>query len=199
MLQPLPGKLRDTVLERPAVTWLVVAVNLAGTGFGFYYYREQFAATAPHLWLFVADSPIATLLIAASLVLFLRSRESGLVDALAFIANLKYGLWTGFVLVFYFDTFFTQNPVEMYIFLLLSHLGMALQAFLVLDYTDFDWRHLAIAAGWFVLNDLLDYFLDLHTWIYVAHGHPVSPAMVAASGLTLLGTGIAYLSLRDRG
>lgn len=196
MVQILPEKLRELSLSRYTVP--IIIANLAGTAFGFYYYREQFASTVPYLWIFVADSPIATLLIATSLFLYLRGNHSGLVDALAAIANIKYGLWTVFVLLFYFDTFFSSNPLPMYLFLLVSHFLMFLQAFLVLDYTDFDTRHLAIAASWFLVNDLLDYLIDLHTRIYAPHGHPVSPAMVAAFTLTAVSVAVMYLDLRER-
>ncbi len=197
MVQILPEKLRELSLSRFAAA--IITVNLAGTAFGFYYYREQFAATAPHLWIFVADSPLATLLIASSLFFYIQNRKSGLLDALAAIANIKYGLWTVFILLFYFDTFFSSNPLPMYLFLLFSHLLMFLQAFLVLDYTDFDFRHLGLAASWFVVNDLLDYFLDLHTRIYAPHDHPVSPAMASAFGLTALSAALMYLHLQERG
>ncbi len=197
MVQVLPEKLRELSLSR--FTLPIILINLAGTAFGFYYYREQFAATAPHLWIFVADSPIATFLMAASLLLYLKDRRSGTLEALAAIANIKYGLWTVFILLFYFDTFFSSNPLPMYLFLLFSHLLMFLQAFLVLDYTDFDLRHLAVAASWFLVNDLFDYLLDLHTRIYAPHGHPVSPAMIAAFTLTAVAVGISYHHLRERG
>jgi len=58
---PLPAWLEDVAFR---FVWLIVAVNLAGTAFGFWYYRGQFARTPAELWVFVPDSPAATLLIA---------------------------------------------------------------------------------------------------------------------------------------
>ncbi len=195
-IQWLPGKLRDKALE-PRFASLITVVNLAGTGFGFYYYREQLAGISPHLWIFVADSPIATLLMAASLTLYLRGSSYSLLDSLAFLGNFKYGLWTSFILLFYFDTFTGLNSMPMYAFLLFSHLLMAVQAYLVLDYSPMELRDIGFAASWFLLNDSLDYLLDIHTRIYVSHDHPLNPAMYAAVSLTLLGAGLLYLHYRD--
>lgn len=163
---------------------IVAAVNLLGTVFGFYYYREQLLATSVELWVFVPDSPISTLLMASSLVLLLRGKSSFL-DGMAFIGNLKYGLWTVFILVFYSSTFLQINSIWMYLFLLFSHLLMALQAFLILELSDL--KYAGIAVGWFLVNDFVDYFLDTHTFIYASHSHPFSPAMIAAFSLTVAG------------
>ncbi|MFB6204200.1 MAG: DUF1405 domain-containing protein [Candidatus Nanohaloarchaea archaeon] len=191
-LQVFPETVREKVLDRKPVLAIALA-NVLGALFGFYYYLPQFRETAPALWLFVPDSPFATLLMAFSLLYFLRGRGSLFLEPLAFIANFKYGLWTVFVLLFYFETFFAGNSTAMYLFLLLSHLLMALQAFLVLDYGGFEMKGLLAAAGVVLVNDAADYVLDTHTWIHAQHTHPVSPAMAAAFSLTLLAAAIYCL------
>lgn len=196
MPQILPAALRDRLLQ-PRIIVLLVLVNLVGTGFGFFYYLEQFAATPWPFWILVADSPIATLLIAASLFLYVNGRQNGLVDALAIATNIKYGLWTVFVLLFYVNTFAAGNMLPMYLFLLLSHLGMALQAFLVLGYARVKPIAISFTASWLLLNDFMDYWFDTHTFIYVVHDHPVSPAMIAAVILTLLAWLVLVLQWQD--
>lgn len=49
--------------------------------------------------------------------------------------------------------------------LIVSHLGMALQAILYITYYRFRLVHLIVAAMWTLLNDLLDYTLDIHPWL----------------------------------
>ncbi|MFB6192896.1 MAG: DUF1405 domain-containing protein [Candidatus Nanohaloarchaea archaeon] len=169
-------KITDKLLERKPVL-VLTTVNLLGTVFGFYYYTDQLSANPVFLWPFIPDSPIATLLISISLILFLKEKPSEVVDSLAFIGNLKYGLWTVFVLIYYSNIFYTGNPLPMYLFMLLSHIGMALQAFLILKYSDPGLRTLAVAGSWFLLNDLVDYTLGIHTRLYTSD---TGPAMVAA-------------------
>ena len=185
-MNPLPEKIREKVLETKLIL-AVIASNLAGTAFGFYYYLPQFSETPWYLWIMVADSPIATFLIAASFYLHYRDSESSLVDSLAFIANLKYGLWTAFVLTFYFESFWQLNSTPMYLFLLFSHLAMAVQAFLILDYTDFSYKSFLLASSWFVFNDLIDYSLRIHSTLPVEINYFWSPVSAAAISLTFLG------------
>ena len=63
-LAPLPRRVEDLALR---YAWVIVAINLAGTLFGFWYYRFQLAQTPIVMWPFVPDSPTATLFIALSL------------------------------------------------------------------------------------------------------------------------------------
>lgn len=167
-------------------------INLIGTLFGFYYYLPQFSETAPILWLLVADSPIATFLIAVSFLMYRYDKQNNLIDFLAFIGNVKYGLWTVFVLIFYFDTFWTGNSTPMYLFLLISHLGMFLQALLVYDYSKFSIKAIIAGGAWFIINDIFDYTLDTHTYVFAEHSHPMSMIMFAAVSLTLTGIILGY-------
>lgn len=174
----------------------VAAINFLGTLFGFYYYLPQFQSTPVHLWVFVSDSPIATFAIGLSLVLYIHDKKWPGLDVFAFVANFKYGLWTVFVLIYYFETFWSVNSIPMYIFLLVSHFLMFVQAFLVLEHAEWSFKALVISVTWFLLNDTLDYFLDIHPTLFVEHSHPISPAMLAAYTLTILGLS-CYLLTRS--
>ena len=187
----IPEKVKKTCLSAKGLLALFT-VNLVGTFFGFYYYIPQFSETAPVLWLLVADSPIATFLIALSFLLYRYEKQNSLIDFLAFIGNIKYGLWTVFVLIYYFETFWTANSTPMYLFLLFSHLGMFLQAFLVLDYSKFSFKAVIAGGAWFIINDISDYLLDTHTRVFAEHSHPLSAIMVVAVFLTLTGIILGY-------
>ncbi|MDS0297887.1 DUF1405 domain-containing protein [Halogeometricum sp. S1BR25-6] len=203
-LAPLPDRVETTALR---LAWVLVAVNLLGTLFGFWYYRFQLANSRLVIWPAVPDSPLVTLFMVASLVSWTVGRDRDWIHALAFVGNLKYGFWVVVVQLAINDVLATGDPYHW--FLLVSHLGMGLQAFVVYRYADFTVPAVAVAAGWFTFNDVVDYFVPLvgdyhHTYfgprLVNAGDHDVLAhdiAAAAAVGLTLLGTFLA-LAIRVR-
>ena len=201
---PLPRRLEDFGLRH---AWTIVAINLAGTAFGFWYYRGQFAVESLAAWPVVPDSPVATLFIAGSLALWKLGRNREWLDALAFFGCLKLGLWTPYVLLA-FKSDFSYLHWAMYNFLFWSHLGMVAEAFLIHRYSDFSLRAVAVAVAWYAFNDLVDYFVPLvgdphHTtvpseWTGQDYSHALPGHEVAAAGavaITLLAT---FLALATR-
>jgi uncharacterized membrane protein YpjA len=201
----LPRRLENLGLR---LAWPIVLVNLAGTAFGFWYYRFQLGATDPLAWPLVPDSPMATLFVALSLGAW----KLGVADrvewlhALAFFGSIKLGLWTPFVQL-------ALNgpggiPVWLYQFLIWSHLAMVAQAFLLHRYSSFPVWAVAVAAVWYGLNDLVDYFVQFlgdfhHTALRAesvpgGYDHALAAhdlAAAAAVTLTLLAT---FLALSTR-
>ena len=167
-LAPLPTWLENVVFR---LVWVVVAINLVGTAFGFVYYTPQLAATPTVMWPIVPVSPLATLYIALSLScwrLGYDGRIAQLIHVLAFIGCLKYGLWSVYIQLFVEDP--SPIPFLLWQFLIWSHAAMAIQAFLVPRYAEFPLWAIATGVGWYALNDLLDYFVPVaggphHTWI----------------------------------
>jgi len=205
-LAPLPRALENLGLNL-AVT--IAVVNLVGTAFGFWYYRFQFAAEPAVMWPLVPDSPLATLFIALSLLLWRFGRSNEYVNALAFFGCWKLGLWTPFVLAVFFDGFIAGTPVPMYAFLFTSHLAMVVEAFLIHRYSDFPVGAVAVAAGWYGLNDLVDYFVPVvgsahHTLLppqeFVAglYTHPTPAHEYAAAGAVVLTLTATFLALSTR-
>lgn len=139
---------------------LLVLVNLGGVAYGFYYYGRQFELTPPWLWPWVPDSPASVGLFALALALRLAHRPSQLVDWLAFIANIKVGLWTGFVLLYYDAHFgiFVQPLTSLNFWLFLLHLAMAVQVFTIARGLRLGWWS-AAAIAWFGLDIAMDYGL----------------------------------------
>ena len=64
-LSPLPTQIETFVLR---FSWAVIIINTAGSIFGFWYYRFQLLNTSLVMWPVVPDSPIATILIVASVL-----------------------------------------------------------------------------------------------------------------------------------
>lgn len=205
-LAPLPRRLEEFALR---YAWVIVAINLAGTAFGFWYYRFQFSGTPVVMWPWVPDSPLATLFIALSLALWKIDRPNELVNTLAFFGNIKLGLWTPFVLVVFNDAFLAGTSVPMYAFLLVSHLGMVTQAFLIHRYSDFSILAIATTLVWYTFDLMVDYFLPIlgdphHTTLPFVNPMAVSLAgnttafRVAAFGAVVLTIWIAFFALATR-
>jgi uncharacterized membrane protein YpjA len=221
-LAPVPRRIETVALQ---YAWVIVAINLAGTAFGFWYYIPQFRLEPVVAWPIVPDSPTATLFIACSLALCKLGRSNEYLNVLAFFGCIKLGLWTPYVLTAFADAFLaTVTPPPqvvplfgrelasnaMYVFLFASHLGMVVQAFLVHRYSDFPGRAILGAVIWYGFNDLVDYFVPIvgtphHTLLPVepvvdGTVQHVSPAHeIAAAGavaLTILATILAVATRR---
>jgi uncharacterized membrane protein YpjA len=205
-LAPLPRAVENLGLSlAPAV----VATNLVGTAFGFWYYRFQFAAEPLAVWPLVPDSPVATLFIALSFGLWSLGRSNEVVNALAFFGCWKLGLWTPFVLLAFADGFLATTAVPMYAFLLGSHLMMVVEAFVIHRYSDFPVGAVAVAVAWYGLNDAVDYFVPLvgtphHTLLpgqrivdgTITHSSPTHE--MAAAGAVVLTLTATFLALATR-
>ncbi len=208
---PLPKTLEDIAYR---FVWVIVAINLAGTAFGFWYYRFQFGRHPVEMWPFIPDSPLATLFIALALASWAVGRSSDTLATLAFFGNIKLGLWTPYVLVAFSPGFLANSGPAMYAFLFVSHLAMVVQAFVLHRMTDFPVKAVAIATTWYTVDLLMDYFVPLvgdvtHTSVPYAGSTPwftTTVLQVAAAGavtLTViplflaLGTRVATLRARD--
>ena len=198
-LAPLPRRLEDLALR---YAWAIAAINLAGTAFGFRYNRFQFAQTPLVMWPIVPDSPAATLFMALSLAAWKLGYEQEWLHTFAFYGNIKLGLWTPYVQL-------VLNGPEgialwLYVFLVVSHLAMVLQAFVIYRYAAFPIRAVAAATIWYGFNDLVDYFIPLvgdyhHTFLraelvgrtldHTLRAHDLAAA--AAVTLTLAATFLA--------
>ncbi|MFW6317151.1 MAG: DUF1405 domain-containing protein [Halorubrum sp.] len=188
---PLPKALEDVAFR---FAWVIVAINLAGTAFGFWYYRFQFREVPVEMWAFVPDSPGATLLIALALAAWAVGRSSDTLAALAFFGNVKLGLWTPYVLVVFAPRFVESSGPALYAFLLVSHLAMVVQAFVLHRITDFPPKAVAVATAWYTVDLLMDYFVPLtggvtHTSLPYADATPwftTTVLQVAAAGAVAL-------------
>lgn len=182
----LPEKVKKLALNNP---WILVAVNLVGTVFGYWFYRFHLLENPIHFWPFIPVSPNATLFMALSLGLYAlgkRNKWTRIVDVLAFIGNLKYGLWTVVVMLSTPSAYLLESTAFMFSFLVISHALMATQSLLVLDYTEFDLNALFVAALWYTINDVVDYFgPKLHTPL--PEGASFALAGLTATALTFAG------------
>ena len=209
---PLPGWLEDIGLR---LAWPIVLVNLVGTLFGFWYYAGrplelsvggQLGAAPVAAYPLIPDSPVATLFIALSLAAWRLGYDADWLHALAFFGCIKLGLWTPYVQLFLNGP--EGIPMWLYVFLVVSHLAMAVQAFLIYRYATFSVGVVAVPALWYGFNDVVDYFWPVlegphHTTLRaevvvggIDHTLPAHDfAAVCAVALTLLAT---FLALATR-
>jgi uncharacterized membrane protein YpjA len=214
-LAPLPDWLEDVGLR---LAWPIAIINLLGTAFGFWYYgfhpwppsdpliTGQFARTPAVMWAFVPDSPVATLLIALSLIGWKRGWHAEWLHALAFFGCLKLGLWTPWVQLVINGL--GDTPLWLYHFLVWSHLAMAVEAFLIHRYSDFSVGAIAVATGWYLFNDVVDYFVPIvgdphHTdvvaeWNGTILDHASHVHDLAAAAAVVLTVTAVFLALATR-
>jgi uncharacterized membrane protein YpjA len=174
---PLPEWLEDLGLR---LAWPIALVNLVGTVFGFWYYAGrptdlappllggQLGVAPPAAYTLIPDSPVATMFIGLSLVAWKLDFEAEPLHALAFFGCIKLGLWTPFVQLVVNGL--GTLPLWLYWFLVLSHLAMAVEAFLIHRYAAFSVPAVAVALAWYGVNDVVDYFVPVlegphHTWL----------------------------------
>ncbi|MXR52027.1 DUF1405 domain-containing protein [Halovenus sp. WSH3] len=213
---PLPEWLENLGLR---LAWPIALVNLLGTLFGFWYYAGQpldFAApliegqlgAAPAAaYPLIPDSPVATMFIGLSLIAWRLDLDAGPLHTLAFFGCIKLGLWTPYVQLVLNGS---QGIVPwLYWFLILSHLAMSVEAFLIHRYARFSVGSVAVALAWYGFNDVVDYFWPLlsgphHTWLraepIVAGGfdHSVPAHDFAAAWAVVLTFLATFLALATR-
>jgi len=214
-VRPIPRWMEDAGLR---LAYPIAFVNLLGTLFGFWYYGfhpipfsdplvvDQFARTPAIMWPVVPDSPVATLFIALSLIGFKRGWDADWLHMLAFFGCIKLGLWTPYVQVW------LNGPGHvvtwMWHFLIWSHLAMAIEAFLIHRYADFRVGAIAVAGGWYLFNDVLDYFVPIvgdphHTdviaeWTGSGFDHASHVHDLAAAAAVVLTVVALFLALATR-
>lgn len=173
---------------------LVIVLNVVGSVFGYLiYYQEQLLETPLYLWIFVPNSPLATSLMAISVAFYMCGIQNKLIDALAFATNIKYGLWTCFVQLYYFEHFLGAIDLLQF-FIFFSHIFMALQVLLIAQYSEFEITSFLFLGFWLPLNDFMNYGKD--TLTYIPGGSEfMSPEMIVAVVLTVFSITMYFLVL----
>lgn len=200
---PLPESVENLALN---LVWPIVAINLLGTAFGFYYYSPQFARTPVEMWIFVPDSPMATLLIALALASWKLGRPQQWLIALAFFGNIILGGWTVWVHIAFYEQFsYLSEPMRQ--FLIWSHSAMVVQAFVLHRIGTFRPRAVGLATLWYAVDTTVDYFVPVrgelhHTFLPAAREESMflgADALgVAAAGGVLLLIVSVYLAMLTR-
>ncbi|HDR7792594.1 TPA: DUF1405 domain-containing protein [Bacillus luti] len=143
------------MLRQRSVLLFLLVVNILGTIYGFIWYGNQLKETSPIFWPFVPDSPMASLFFVFVLIAFLTKRNWGLVEALAIVTLIKYGIWAVVVNAI---TIYVKGPIGvMGYMLMLSHFAMAVQGVLYAPFYRIKKWHFVVASIWTLHNDVIDY------------------------------------------
>lgn len=210
---PLPTWLENIALR---LAWPIALVNLVGTLFGFWYYagrplgfalEGQLGAAPVVAYPLIPDSPVATMFIGLSLVAWRLDWQAEWIHTLAFFGCIKLGLWTPYVQLA------LNGPggiaAWLYWFLILSHMAMAVEAFIIHRYGSFSVGAVAVATLWYGFNDVVDYFWPLldgphHTWLRAepfvsgVPDHTVLAHDLAAGWAVVLTLAAVFLALATR-
>lgn len=143
------------MLNMRAFLWLLLVVNALGTIYGYVWYGPQLAMTEPQFYVFVPDSPTASLFFCFVIVGWLLGKHFKLMEVLALVTLVKYGIWA---VVMNILTFIQQGELGwMGWMLVASHGLMAVQALLYLPKYRFTYGYVVMAAIWTLHNDVIDY------------------------------------------
>lgn len=146
------------VLYNRTFMWLLFILNLLGTVYGYYWYEGQLSITEPKFLIFVPDSPTASLFFTIALFGWLMKKHWKLIEVLALITLLKYGLWA--VVMNIWTLIETGSIGWLGWMLVISHFAMALQALLYMPFYKFTWIHIIIASIWTLHDIVIDYVFD---------------------------------------
>ena len=151
------------ILSSKKSLYFILLANLIGAVYGFvFYYGAKFSSIPLHLWLFLPDCPLFSLFFALAILLILIKKENSLFFFFTLIGSLKYGFWTVFVLLYFNSFYFTPQNSFMYSVLLIAHIFLFFEAFLLIKKIKFKISYLIIPLLFFLANDFSDYFLNTH-------------------------------------
>lgn len=151
-----------TLLKNRMFLWLLFLINLAGTLYGYFWYLPQLSETPKLFLLFVPDSPTASLFFVFVLGAFLLGKNWPLMEALAIVTLIKYGVWA--VIMNLLVLIVTGDLHWSGYMLMASHLAMAVQGVLYAPFYRFKAWHLVVAAVVALHNEIIDYVFEMMPW-----------------------------------
>ncbi|MBG9655981.1 DUF1405 domain-containing protein [Cytobacillus firmus] len=143
------------LLGSRAMLILLLIINTAGTIYGYIWYKWQLVDTPAVFLPFVPDSPTASLFFMFVLIAFLMGKNWPLMEALAIVTLIKYGIWAVVMNLLVFQVIGELDPVAL--MLIFSHGAMAVQGVLYAPFYRFKTWHLVITGIWTLHNDVIDY------------------------------------------
>ncbi|WP_057764415.1 DUF1405 domain-containing protein [Cytobacillus praedii] len=158
------------VLGNKAVLWLLLVINIAGTIYGYIWYKWQLVDTPPIFLPFVPDSPTASLFFVFVLIAFILGKNWPIFEALAIVTLIKYGIWAVVMNLLVLQV--TGELDWIALMLIFSHGAMAVQGMLYAPFYRIKTWHLIVTGIWTLHNDVIDYvffmlprytILDLYT------------------------------------
>lgn len=145
----------EMTLYRKWVLIFLIICNVAGTIYGYDWYSGQLYITPRYFKPFVPDSPTASLFLSLSIMLMLFNKRSAILNALAFVTLIKYGVWAVIMNIL---MFVEQGEVTINgIMLIVSHGIMAVEAIYFYPRFKVTMTGFLVALIWVLINDIIDY------------------------------------------
>jgi uncharacterized membrane protein YpjA len=197
--------------DGPNLAWLLV-VNVLAMLVGVRFYVETLPEVQTILWPLYADSPAALFLVTLSLATLLpnlgrraadapRNRALAYLHTFAFAWLVKYGIWTFVALNLgassYFGMPWNPDAFWAYWFIIATHLGFVVEAYLLPHYGATTKGALAATLAALLANDAIDYLLGLHPPLRYEPGLLLPVATVVLSVLSVAAASRAFDRLRS--
>ncbi|QHW30164.1 DUF1405 domain-containing protein [Paenibacillus rhizovicinus] len=200
---------RDLLLNR-TILWLLFIVNALGTVYGYIWYGSQMEYTVEtqSAWqvIFVPDSPTASLFFTLSLLFLLFPRLvkpslagivfRSLIEALGVVTSIKYGIWA-VTMIMAGGAQGDHLQWEHYM-LMVSHLGMAIEAMLFVRYMVFGRFMAFIALVWLLVNDTVDYTFFVFPWLPDVLENDLNAIQSFTMGLSVFSLLVTWLLIAFR-
>jgi uncharacterized membrane protein YpjA len=134
----------------------ILAINLIGMLYGFYYYIPKLQQTGPALWPLVPDSPVSILFF---ILVFIGVWRGEFASFFASAWLIKYGLWTVFVMLFHSKYYMSPEYFAgSWLLYIIPHIFMAVEAVLIMKPKIQPLHAIAVLAI-FLVNDFSDYII----------------------------------------
>ncbi|MGG0642759.1 DUF1405 domain-containing protein [Sporosarcina gallistercoris] len=143
------------ILFNKSFLWVLLFINIIGTVYGYDWYMWQLDITEPVFWIFVPDSPTASLFFCFVITGWLLNVNFRLFEALALITLVKYGIWAVVMNLLTLNESGSIGAAGW--MLVISHGAMALQGILYWSNYRFGLISIIVAAIWTLHNDVIDY------------------------------------------
>ncbi|OEF99020.1 hypothetical protein BHF71_10190 [Vulcanibacillus modesticaldus] len=181
-------------------TWfivLLIIVNLAGSIYGFYWYKNQLLKTPKEWLIFVPDSPLSSTFFTIFLILYLFKKKVPFIEGLASIFMFKYGVWATTIIIWgawvvepsYIKILMVETISWVDVMLMLSHTAMAIEAVLFFRKYSYGFFTIFVVGLLLFLNDFIDYTQNVHPWLpksISSLDFTVGEFTMYLSGLTLI-------------
>jgi len=159
------------------------------------WYGGQLSNTEPIYYIFVPDSPTASLFFTIAILGWLLGKHFKLMEVLALITLVKYGVWA--VAMNFLTLFETGELSAAGWMLVCSHALMAVQAILYIPKYTFTFGYVLIGAVWTLHNDVIDYLFSQMP-IYNVINQYVSEVGYFTFWLSIACISIAFYAIKIR-
>jgi uncharacterized membrane protein YpjA len=136
---------------------IISIINILAGLYSIFYYLPQLEITNPLLWVFVIDCPLYSVLFGIIIYQTSKNKFNPMLGLVSIIGNIKFGMWTILALTL-------PGLLTMYPLFVVGHLLLIFETILLYKLFKFRIKHMLIVLAWFLLNDILDYFVYTHPY-----------------------------------